>query len=170
MAGGQQIDSAQGTVVASGGDNNQALTGDASTSAAGTVGRTAFVPLRSRRVGGGTASQALTGAALVGTTGTLGFGKGQTLSGASVTSQQGTVTYGGRATIGWNANTEPDLAGYRVYHGTSPGVSTEQVTLGLVTSYQWNGLTGGQTHYFTVTAFDTSNNESAKSVEVSKAY
>lgn len=170
MAGGQQITGAQGTLVAVGGDNNQAVTGSASTSAAGTVGRTAIVPLRSRRTGGGTASQALTGAAATGTTGTLGFTRGPILTGLVLTGQQGTLTYGGRATIGWNANSEPDLAGYRVYHGTSPGVSTEMVSLGLVTSYQWSGLTGGQTHYFTVTAFDSSNNESPKSVEVSKAY
>lgn len=171
MAGGQQIDSSQGTLVAVGGDNNQAMTGSASTSAAGTAASAVLVRLKSLKVGGGTASQALTGAASTGALGTVGFGKGKTLTGSAITGQQGAVTYGGRATISWNANTESDLAGYRVWHGTTPGnTTTDFVTLGLVTTYQWSGLAGGQTHYFTVTAFDTSNNESAKSAEVSKAY
>jgi hypothetical protein len=168
MAGGQQINSGQGTLVYTEGD---VLAGSESTSAAGSVGRTALVPLRSRRAGGGTASRALIGSVAGGATGALSFAKGQTLSGHALTGVQGVLLYRGRATIGWTANPEPDLAGYRVYRGnTSGNTSVEVVDVGNVTTYQWNGLTPGQTHYFTVTAYDTSNNESAKSVEVSKAF
>lgn len=171
MAGGQQITSGQGTLVAEGGDGTVALTGHASTSAAGTLGQAASVPLRSRRPGSGTASQALVGHAVSGATGALGFGKGKTLSGAVLTSAQGVLLYRGRVTIGWSANSESDLAGYRVYRGNVSGnTSVEVVDVGNVTTYQWNGLAPGQTHYFTVTAYDTSNNESAKSAEVSKVF
>lgn len=170
MAGGQAITGSQGALIGVGGDNNQAATGSASTSAAGSVGRTALVPLKSRKTGTGTASQLLNGTTITWGLGTLTYTRGPSLTGLAITGQQGTLTYGGRATIGWTANTEPDLAGYRVYHGTTSGIYTEFVTLGLTTSYQWSGLTGGQTHYFVVTAFDTSNNESARSVQVSKAF
>jgi hypothetical protein len=146
------------------------ISGSAGTPAAGSVGRAALVKLQSRKVGVGTAAQVLSGQAATGATGTLGFSRGPALTGLSITGQQGTVVYGGQATISWNANTEPDLAGYRVYHDTTSGIYTDVVTLGLVTSYQWGGLTGGQTHYFVVTAFDTSGNESARSVQVSKAF
>ncbi len=81
----------------------------------------------------------------------------------------------GTATLSWNANTEPDLAGYKIYYGTSPrtgtcppGGYTNNVNVGNVTSYTFNNLTNGQTYYFSVTAYDTSNNESGCSSEVSK--
>lgn len=169
MAGGQHIGSAQGTLVYNE-VSSTAATGSESTSAAGSVGRSALVPLRSRRTVSGTASQALSGSALAGSTGAMAFSRGPALSGLELAGQQGAVVYGGRATISWTANGEADLAGYKVYHGTTPGVHPDVVTLGLVTSYQWGSLTGGQTHYFAVTAFDSSNNESAKSTEVSRAF
>jgi uncharacterized repeat protein (TIGR02059 family) len=73
----------------------------------------------------------------------------------------------GNATVSWNANTEPDLAGYRIYYGTSPGVYGAPIDVGNVLSYTISGLTTGITYYFAVAAYDTSNNESAKSTEVS---
>jgi uncharacterized repeat protein (TIGR02059 family) len=73
----------------------------------------------------------------------------------------------GNATVSWNANTEPDLAGYRLYYGTSPGVYGAPIDVGNVLSYTISGLTTGITYYFAVAAYDTSNNESAKSTEVS---
>lgn len=169
MAGGQQIDSGQGTLVYNE-VAEEAATGSESAASAGSVGRTALVPLKSRRTVSGTASQAVTGSALTGSTGTLTFSRGPALSGSALAGQQGAVAYGGLATISWTANGEADLAGYKVYHGTAPGVHPDVITLGLVTTYQWGGLTGGQTHYFAVTAFDSADNESGKSTEVSKAY
>ncbi len=81
----------------------------------------------------------------------------------------------GTATISWNANTEPDLAGYKIYYGTSPrsgacptGGYPNVQSVGNVTTYAFNNLTSGFTYYFSVTAYDTSNNESTCSAEVSK--
>ena len=75
----------------------------------------------------------------------------------------------GSATLHWQANTEPDLAGYRIYYGTSsrsygPYIPVDKNT----TSYTINNLTEGQTYYFALTAVDTSGNESGYSQEVSK--
>jgi hypothetical protein len=72
------------------------------------------------------------------------------------------------ATLQWSANLEPDLAGYRIYHGTSPGIYGSTQTVGKTTSYEYPNLTSNTTHYFTITAFDTSGNESLPSSEVSK--
>lgn len=172
MAGGQQINSAQGSVVAEGGDGSIALTGHAATSAAGSTGRGHFIPLRSRKLASGSASRALTGSSAAFGTGTLVHAESFALVGSVGTLAQGTLLYRGQVTLNWNANTEPDLAGYRVYHGTSPGVyiGADTVTLGLVTTYVYGGLLPGMTHYFAITAFDTSNNESVKSLEVSKTF
>ena len=72
-------------------------------------------------------------------------------------------------TISWAANTETDLAGYRVYVGTSPGSYNTTIDVGKVTSYSLANLKSGVTYYFTVTAYDTSGNESIRAVEASKS-
>lgn len=77
-------------------------------------------------------------------------------------------TTNGSATLTWSANTEEDLAGYNVYVGTQPGVYGSPIPAGLNTTYTVGNLTGGRTYYFSVTAFDTSGNESEHSIEVSK--
>lgn len=84
--------------------------------------------------------------------------------------------FAGSATVSWNANTESDLAGYKVYYGTSPRSGTcptggypNVVNVGNVTTYTFSSLTDGATYYFSVTAYDTSGNESTCSTEVSKA-
>jgi hypothetical protein len=81
----------------------------------------------------------------------------------------------GTATVSWNANTETDLAGYKIYYGTSArsgacptGGYPNVQSVGKVTSYTFSNLTDGATYYFSVTALDTSNNESTCSSEVSK--
>ena len=88
--------------------------------------------------------------------------------GVSTTDVQpsGTPEGTGTATLTWIApSTNVDgtllttLAGYKVYYGTTPGVYTS-VDIGDVNSYRIVGLTKGQTYYFTVTAYDTSGNES----------
>ena len=73
------------------------------------------------------------------------------------------------ADASWNANSEPDLAGYKLYHGTFAGIYVESVNVIAPTvTYRWTGLTDFQRHYFAVSAYDTSANESGKSAEVSK--
>ena len=70
-------------------------------------------------------------------------------------------------TLTWTADTESDLAGYRVYHcSVSPcsntsGNASLLATLGMVTSFDIG--TPATTQYYFLTAFDFSNNESAAS-------
>lgn len=68
--------------------------------------------------------------------------------------------------VTWNANTESDLAGYKVYFGTAPGQYSTPVTV-TAPSYTFQGATDKTTYYVAVSAFDTSGNESALSDEVS---
>jgi len=67
----------------------------------------------------------------------------------------------------WNANTEPDLAGYKVYYGTAPGVYGAPIDVGNVVTHTVTNLAEKTTYYFALTAYDTSGNESGKSMEVS---
>ena len=74
------------------------------------------------------------------------------------------------ATITWSANTEADLAGYRVYVGTSSGTYTFTGPFETSnTSFTVPNLPAGTTYYFAVSAFDKAGNESTKSGEVSKS-
>ncbi|HOJ13628.1 MAG TPA: fibronectin type III domain-containing protein [Deltaproteobacteria bacterium] len=69
--------------------------------------------------------------------------------------------------VSWNANGEADLAGYKVYCSTQSGVYGQGVDVGNVTSYSIPSVQAGTTYYVAVSAYDTSNNESEKSAEVS---
>lgn len=82
-------------------------------------------------------------------------------------------------TLTWDANTEADLSGYKVYYktvspgspynGTSATEGNAPIDVGNVTQFTLNDLTDGQTYYFVVTAYDLSNNESGYSNEVQSA-
>ncbi len=76
----------------------------------------------------------------------------------------------GALQLTWNANTEPDLAGYRLYRSLTPGgpyVMINPDTLLTSTSYLDENLAGGHTYYYVVTAIDASGNESQRSNEAS---
>ncbi|MEP6890825.1 MAG: fibronectin type III domain-containing protein, partial [Nitrospirota bacterium] len=75
---------------------------------------------------------------------------------------------GGSAIVSWNANTEADLSGYRVYYGTSSRNYLNSISVGKVTSATITGLTVGTTYYIAVKAVDTSGNLSGYSAEVTK--
>ena len=77
------------------------------------------------------------------------------------------LVLGAEIRLAWDSNTDPDLAGYKVYYGTASRTYGSPVNVGNVTSYSLAGLTQGQTYFIAVTACDTSNNESAYSNEVS---
>lgn len=79
----------------------------------------------------------------------------------------GTTVLAGDAGLTWDANIEPDLAGYMVYYGTAPGSYGVPVDIGNQTTYTVTGL-GYGTYYFSVTAYDTSGNQSDYSNEVIK--
>lgn len=68
--------------------------------------------------------------------------------------------------LGWNANPETNLSGYKLYMGTSSGVYGTPTTVGLVTSTAVPGLISGRTYYFALSAVNTSNQESAKTAEI----
>jgi hypothetical protein len=72
-----------------------------------------------------------------------------------------------QVTLKWAANTEPDLAGYRVYCGTTSRVYPINVSAGKLLTATVPNLPSG-TYYCAVTAFDAANNESGFSNEVSK--
>ena len=67
----------------------------------------------------------------------------------------------------WAPNSESDLEGYNVYHGTNSGVYGFPDTVRNSTSHHKGNLDPSKRHHFAVTAFDDSGNESAPSAEVS---
>ena len=78
----------------------------------------------------------------------------------------------GNATLSWTLNSEPDLAGYKIYVGTAAGLYSypgSPFVVGLTGSYTVTGLPVGQTYFFAISAFDSSGNESGLSSEVSKS-
>ena len=112
--------------------------------------------------GGGSSNSETGGGTSSGPGGTTG-GTGGTTGGTD-----GTIS------LAWDANSEPDVAGYRIYYGTNPGSCAQHAELqvsnpasGTTVSYTLTGLTKGQTYFIAVTDYDTSNNESDFSNEVS---
>jgi len=69
-----------------------------------------------------------------------------------------TPAQAGTMSIAWNPVAEADLAGYRVYYGTSAGSYSQNVDVGNVTSTTLTGLTDCTTWYVAVKAYDTAGN------------
>lgn len=67
--------------------------------------------------------------------------------------------------LAWDANTEPDLTGYKVYYGTAPRTYGTPLSPGNVTTHTVAGLAPGRTYFFAVTAVNGSNQESSYSEE-----
>jgi len=70
-------------------------------------------------------------------------------------------------TLAWDPNAEPDLAGYKVYYGTQSGIYGSVLDVGNFTQYTVTGLEPETRYYFSLTAYDSSRNESDFSDEVS---
>src|SRR5687767_11382886 len=68
--------------------------------------------------------------------------------------------------LAWDANTQPNVAGYNVYVGLVSGNYSSRYSVGNQTTYTVTGL-GGGTHYFAVTAYNASGDESAFSNQLS---
>jgi len=66
----------------------------------------------------------------------------------------------------WSRGREHDLAGYKVYYGTSSGNYESSIAIGNVTEYRLENLTNGERLYIAISSIDTSGNESGKSEEV----
>ena len=71
--------------------------------------------------------------------------------------------------VSWNANSESDVAGYKIYYGTQSGTYTSTLNTGKVTTSTIDNLETGKTYYVAMSAYDASANESEKSSEVSIA-
>ena len=74
-----------------------------------------------------------------------------------------------QVSLAWNANTEADLAGYKIHYGTASNSYSVHIDVQNVTTYTVTGLTEGQTYYFVATAYDASGNESVYSAPASYA-
>jgi len=76
------------------------------------------------------------------------------------------------AILSWALGTESDLAGYKVYVGTTSGTynyAGSPFSAGKVTTYTISNLPIGQTYFFAISAFDTAGNNSALSPELNKS-
>ncbi len=76
------------------------------------------------------------------------------------------VAFSASVSLRWQANNEPDISGYNIYYGTSSRNYGLPIPVGNATSHTVDNLTEGATYYFSVTARDTSGNESGYSSEV----
>lgn len=87
-----------------------------------------------------------------------------------VTACTGSTPSGGTAVLSWDANSEPDVQGYKIYMATTSGgygASIATVPMG-VTTYTVTGLENHTTYFFAITAYNSSGAESTYSNEVSK--
>jgi hypothetical protein len=60
----------------------------------------------------------------------------------------------------WDANTEPDLAGYKLYYDQDGKPFDNEIDVGNVTTYTLTDLSIDTTYFFAVTAYDINGNES----------
>ena len=75
--------------------------------------------------------------------------------------------HAGQVTLAWDPDTDPGLAGYKLYYGTQSGNYSLVVDVGNSTTYLASNLQAGTTYYFAATAYDTAGLESGYSNEIS---
>lgn len=85
-------------------------------------------------------------------------------------------TYAAEVILHWDANTEPNLAGYKIYYkigspgqpyrGTGLNEGVSPIDVGNNTTYRLSGVDETETYYFVVTAYDTMGFESGFSSDV----
>ncbi len=69
-------------------------------------------------------------------------------------------SFAGTASLAWDPVPDTDVAGYRVYYGTSSTSYSQSVDVGNVTTATISGLTDCTLYYFAVKAYDTAGNQS----------
>ncbi len=70
----------------------------------------------------------------------------------------------------WEANTEPNLAGYKIHKGLSSGNYDSVIDVGNVTTYTLSGLEVGTKYYLAATAYDTTGKDGPFSQEITFLY
>jgi hypothetical protein len=70
-------------------------------------------------------------------------------------------------TLAWDQNSEPDIAGYRIYYGQESRSYTNIVDVGNYTTCVIADLEDGKTYFFAATAYNTDAYESGYSNEIS---
>lgn len=74
--------------------------------------------------------------------------------------------FGGPVTLTWDANPEPDVAGYILRYGTSPHVYTQILNVGNTTTWTIPDLAGGDPFvYFVASAYNSADLEGPASLE-----
>jgi len=68
--------------------------------------------------------------------------------------------------LAWDPNSETNLAGYRLYYGTAPGIYDQAIDVGNQTDYLLTELEAERSYFFAVTAYNTAGHESDYSREV----
>ncbi len=76
------------------------------------------------------------------------------------------AVHAAEVTLAWDANTETDLAGYKIHYGTASGVYSHSIIVGDITQYTLAELDDGVTYYIAATAYDNDDNESGYSDEL----
>jgi hypothetical protein len=75
----------------------------------------------------------------------------------------------GSITIVWDANTEPDLAGYVVSYGTASSRYDATIDVGPATTWTLTNTVQGRTYFFTVQAYNRAGLRSERAIEVYEA-
>lgn len=65
--------------------------------------------------------------------------------------------------LSWDANTEPDLAAYRIYRSVNGGAFAKIAEVNEIPTYSDKAADSGKTYRYAITAVDKSGNESARS-------
>jgi len=76
------------------------------------------------------------------------------------------VVHCAQVTLAWDRNQEDDIAGYRLYYGSSSGNYAQVIDVGNNNQHKVSGLQAGARYYFALTAYDTTDTESAFSKEL----
>lgn len=76
------------------------------------------------------------------------------------------AAWGSAVTLQWDPSLDSDVAGYKIYAGTSSGQFGAPITVGKVTQASVPNLTGGARYYFVVTAVNSAGGESVPCAEL----
>ncbi len=71
-----------------------------------------------------------------------------------------------QVSLAWDANTEPDLGGYKLYYGTASQAYSQVIDVGKGTQVTVSNLNQGVTYFFAVTAYNLQGAESDYSNEI----